>query len=214
MSKKARQKGKGVGATSRKSTDARPVTSTPTRKERKLPSLPSTPSTMTSKSTTESKRAASMMSSLALKTPPKKKRSPREQDVANKASLSDTVNLDDAAMIDWTSTMGIQAALEHHFDDHEDLEGLDFHARVILLCNKFNPADIRPVYQGIVQEAGKDWRTLKVQRHRSMKALAPEFAKECVNIVNAKAVLLKPESCTVPKNITIKKEKGVRSATA
>ena len=130
-----------------------------------------------------------------------------EEDVASKASLTDTVDFADAAMIGWTCKKGLQAALEHHFDNHEDFEGLDYHERIILLCNKFKPNDIRPALQGILQEAGTDWRTLKLQKLRSMKVLAPKFAKECVNIINAKAELLKSASDTVPQNVIIKTEK-------
>ena len=206
--KKAR-KGKGTGAQKGKLTDAHPVARTPDWKQRKSPSLQSTPSTVSSKSTTESKCAVSMMSTLALKTPPKKKKVKREQDVASNAIFSDTVDLDDAAMIDWTCKEGLEAAVEHHFDDHEDFEGLDHHDKVMLLCNKkFNPANIRPVLQGIMQDAGKDWRTLKLQKHRSMKRLASEFAKECVYIVNAKAELLESKSGTVPQNVIINEEKA------
>ena len=111
-------------------------------------------------------------------------------------------------MIEWTCKKGLQAALEHHFDNHEAFEGLDYHDRVILLCKKkIMPADIHPVLQGVLMDAGKDWRTLRVQRHRSMNALRAEFAKECVNIVSAKAELLKSESDTVPQNVIIKKDK-------
>ena len=56
-------------------------------------------------------------------------------------------------------------------------------------------------------DAGKDWRTLKVHKHRSMNTLATEFAKQCVNINNAKAELLKSENDAVPRSVIIKKEK-------
>ena len=209
--KKTRQKGKGTGVRKEKSTDAPPVARTPDRKQRKLPPSPSTPSTVSSKSTTKSKRAISMMSSLALKTPPKKIKC--QQDVASKASLCDTVDLNDAAMIEWTCKKGLRAALEHHFDDHEDFEGLDYHDKVKLLCNQFTPADIRPVLQVIWQDAGagKDWRFLKLKKHRSMKALAPEFAKACVDIVNAKVELLESEGGSVPWKIIVMKEKVEQS---
>ena len=92
-----------------------------------------------------------MMSSLALKTPPKKKKkAKRNEDAASKESLSDSVDLDDDAMIEWTCKKGLQAALEHHFDNHEDFFGLDYHDRVMLLCNKFKPNNIPPAFQGIL----------------------------------------------------------------
>ena len=70
--KKARQKGNGAGVKTGKSTDARPALRTPDHKQRKSHSLHSTPSTVTSNSTSSSKRAVSMMISLAIKSPPKK----------------------------------------------------------------------------------------------------------------------------------------------
>ncbi len=76
------------------------------------------PFPVTSKLTTKSKYSVTLMSSLALKTPPKKVK--RKQDTANKGSLSDTVDFDGAAMIDWTCKKGLRAAIEHHFDNHED----------------------------------------------------------------------------------------------
>ena len=40
-----------------------------------------------------------------------------------------------------------------------------------------------------------------------MKALASEFAKACVDIVNAKVELLESEGGRVPQKIMVKKEK-------
>ena len=40
-----------------------------------------------------------------------------------------------------------------------------------------------------------------------MKALAPEFAKACVDIVNAKVELLESEGRSVSQKIFVKKEK-------
>ena len=92
-----------------KSTDAFSVAGTPDCKQRK--SL--TPLTVTSKSTTKSKRAVSLMISLALKTLPKKVNC--KQDAASKASLSDAVDLNHASMIDLTYKKGLRATIEHHF---------------------------------------------------------------------------------------------------
>ena len=133
-----RQKGESTSMPKGESTDARPVARASDRKQRKSPSLQSTPSTVTLKSTTKSKRCVSMMSSLALKTPPKKKKKKAkcEERTASNASLSVTIIFDDAAMIEWTCKKGLQAALEHHFHNHEDFEGLGYHDRVILLCKK------------------------------------------------------------------------------
>ena len=44
-----------------------------------------------------------------------------------------------------------------------------------------------------------------------MKALASEFAKACVDIINAKVELLKSEGGSVPKKIIVKKEKVEQS---
>ena len=132
----------------------------------------------------------------------------------NAASLHGTVDLDDASMIAWTCVKGLRAALEYHFEDNDDFDSLDYYGKVLLLCNNFKPNDIRPAFQGIYQDAGRDWRTLKLQKHRSMKTLDPEFAKACVDIVNAKANIFELESHTVPKKITIKKEKLEQSATS
>ena len=81
-----------------------------------------------------------MMSGLALKTPPKKPK--RKQHVAiTNDSLCDTIDFDNAAMIQWTSPEGVHAALAHHF------QGLDFSNWVKLFCSKFTPSDIRSVLQ-------------------------------------------------------------------
>ena len=45
-----------------------------------------------------------------------------------------------------------------------------------------------------------NWRDLKLAKHKTMKTLAAEFAKACVDIYNAQVDL------TVPANIAVKKE--------
>ena len=214
--KKAKQKGKGsTKAKTGKSTNARPGLQTPDRrkvkthrpglqtpdrKKVKTHSAHSTPSTVTSNSTSSSKRAVSMMNSLQLKSPPKKMKS--EQDVAN------AIDFDDASTIDWLSKKGLCDALAHYGEDKSELKHMDFNAKVVLLCNNFKPNDIRPVFQGIYQEAGKNSRSLKLAKHRTMKTLAFDFAKACVDIGNARTAL------TVPGRITIKKENLGGSANA
>ena len=54
-------------------------------------------------------------------------------------------------------------------------------------------------------DAGNDWRSLKLAKFKTMKQLAPELAKACVDIVNAKGDLLTP-ACRVPCNIVVKQE--------
>ena len=55
-------------------------------------------------------------------------------------------------------------------------------------------------------DAGNDWRFLKLSKLRAMKALAPEFAKACVDIVNAMVELLESTS-QIPCKIVVKKER-------
>ena len=109
-------------------------------------------------------------------------------------------------MIQWKSFEGVRAALAHHFPDDDDFEGLDFSDRVKLLCSKFTPSDIRPVLQGILVDAGNDWRSLKLAKFKSMKQLAPELANACIDIANAKSV---PSASArrVPRNIVVKQER-------
>ena len=45
-----------------------------------------------------------------------------------------------------------------------------------------------------------NWRNLKLGKRKSMKMLAPYFAKACVDIVNAKTVFKVPEKCNYEKN--------------
>ena len=202
--KKARQKGNGAGAKAGKSTHARSAPRTPDCTKDKSHLLQSTPSTVMSNLTSSSKRAVSKMNSLMLKIPPEKIK--RLQNAASTVSRHGTVDFKDASMIDWTSKKGLHTALEYHGEDKSDLENLDYHNKVLLLYNVFKPIDIRPIFQDIYQDAGKNWRSLKLQKHRTMKMLAPEFANACANILSARADL------TVPEQITIKKEKLQRPA--
>ena len=203
--KKAKQKIKGVGTKNKKSTNAEqgprtPVGKstnteqgprTPVRKKTRTSSAHSTPSTMTLHSTSSSKRAVTMMSDLQ-KTKNKKMKSVQDE--------ASGIDFSDASTIDWLSEKGLCDALECYGEDQSELESFDLHEKVVRLCSFFKPNDIRPVFQGICQEAGKNWRSLKIAKHKSMKKLASEFANSCVDIVNART------DCTVPGNITIKKE--------
>ena len=110
------------------------------------------------------------------------------------------IDFSDASAIDWLSEKALRDALQCHGEDQSELESSDLHEKVVRLCSFFKPNDIRPVFQGICQEAGKNWRSLNIAKHKSMKKLASEFANYCVDIVNART------DCSVPKKITIKKE--------
>ena len=110
------------------------------------------------------------------------------------------INFGDASMIDWLSEKGLCVALGCHGEDQSELESFDLHEKVVRLCSFVKPNDILLIFQGICQEAGKNWRSLNLAKLKSMKTLAPEFAKACVDIVNARTdhiVLVK---------ITVKKE--------
>ena len=61
----------------------------------------------------------------------------------------------DASAIDWLSVHGVRAALECHGKHQSELESIDLDEMILLLCSYFKPNDMRPVYQGICQEAGK-----------------------------------------------------------
>ena len=97
-------------------------------------------------------------------------------------------------------------ALKYHFHDCSLYYGLDYYEKALLLCNQFKPSEIRIVYQGIWTDAGNDWRSLKLGKLKSMRALAPELAKACVDIVNARADLA-TSARRVPRNIVVKQER-------
>lgn len=139
--KKAKQKGKGVRTKTGKSMNVQQGPQTPDRKETKTSLAQSTPSTIPLHSTSASKRAVTPMSSLELKSPPKKMKS--VQDAAS------TINFGDASMINWLSEKGICVALEHHGKDQSKLESFDLHEKVVLLCSYFKPNDTQSVFQGI-----------------------------------------------------------------
>ena len=164
---------------------------TPERKSRSA-TAQSTPSTAASSTSGSSKRAASMMEDLVLDSPLKK----------SKITLDEhsTVNFNDAFEFDWLNMSDVNNALIHHGEKLSDLKKLDYQDKIILLCSYYKPNDIRPVFQGICQDAGMNWRNLKLAKHKTMKTLAAEFAKACVDIYNAEIDL------TVPANIAVKKE--------
>ena len=110
------------------------------------------------------------------------------------------IDFRDASAIEWLSMHEVRAALEYHSEHHSELQSFDLGESILLLCTFFKPNDIRPVYQGLCQEAGRNWRSLSLAKLKSMKTLAPEFAKACVDIVNART------DSTVPAKITLKKK--------
>ena len=65
---------------------------------------------------------------------------------------------------------------------------------------KYKPADLRSVLQGLLTESGKDWRKLKLNRLKSMRVLGPEFVKACVKLCDAMAEL---HSSSVPTNVVV-----------
>ena len=91
-------------------------------------------------------------------------------------------------------------SLKHHGEESLELNKLDYHDKIVLLCSYFKPNDVRPVFQGIYQDAGMNWRDLRLAKHKTMKTLSAEFAKACVDIYNAQVNL------TVPAKIAVKKE--------
>ena len=116
-------------------------------------SVPTTPSTVSSKSTTQSKRAVTLMGGLALQLPSTPKRA-KPEDV-EEASLTDTVDYQDPNMIRWLTKKGVVDALQHRFPDREDYIKLDHHDQILLLVKTFKPVEIRMVLQGLLTDAGK-----------------------------------------------------------
>ena len=72
----------------------------------------------------------------------------------------------------------------------------------------FKPVEIRMVLQGLLTDAGKDWRRLKLHKLRNMSILAAEFAKVCVELFNATTELNLATS--VPGEILFDHDKGHR----
>ena len=187
------------------------VAGTPTKKGKKLETAQTTPTTVSLKSTTDSKRAVTLMSGLALKSPSAQKKSKAEDE--DEASLSDTVDYQDPNTILWLKAEGVADALEYHFPDHEEYLELDYHEQILLLVKVFKPAEMRSVLQGLLTDAGKNWRKLKLQKKlRSMSVLAPEFAKVCVELFNAKTELEMSKS--VPEDIVIDHDKSQKKITS
>ena len=180
------------------------VRTPPTKKNKKVVSVPTTPSTVSSKSTTQSKRAVKLMGGLALQSPSSSKRAKCED--VEEDSLSDTVDYQDPNTIPWLTKKGVADALEYHFPDQDDYITLDHQEQILRLVKKFKPADIRIVLQGLLTDAGKDWRKLKMNKLRNMNVLAPEFAKVCVDLFNATTEL--NSSTSVSEDIVFDHGKG------
>ena len=62
------------------------------------------------------------------------------------------------------------------------------------------------VLQGLLSDAGKDWRKLKMNKLRNMHVLAPEFARAFVDLHNATTDLNSLTS--VPDGIVFDHGKG------
>ena len=70
----------------------------------------------------------------------------------------------------------------------------------------FKPVEICMVLQGILTDAGRDWRKLKLHKLRNMNILAVEFAKVCVELFNATTEL--NSTIPVPADIVFDHDKG------
>ena len=193
-----------------KKSSPKAVARTPTKKGKKLATTPTTPSTVSSKSTTDSKRAATLMSGLALTSPSAQKKSKAED--VDEASLTDTIDYQDPNTIPWLTEQGVDDALEYHFPDREKYFDLDYHEKVLLVMQEYKLAEMKSVLQGLLTDAGKNWRKLKLNRFRSMKVFAPKFAEVCVELFNAKTKL--DVSTQVPGDITIDHGKGKKKSTS
>ena len=106
----------------------------------------------------------------------------------------------DPSTIDWLDEISVCDALLHHGQDCSEMKNSDLYEKIVLLCSHFKPSDIRPVFQGVCQEAGWNWRTLNTKQ-KSMKKLASEFTGSCIDIVNAKTGISVPGGITFPKKI-------------
>ena len=131
------------------------------------------------------------MNDLQLKKKPKKMACDRKKAIKFDPS--------DPSTIDWLNEVSVCDALLHHGQDCSEMKNSDLYEKIVLLCSHFKPSDIRPVFQGVCQEAGWDWRTLNT-KHKSMKKLASEFANSCVDIVNAMTDFSVPGGITLKKN--------------
>ena len=173
-------------------------TRSPRKGATKSGAVPTTPSTVSSRSTTESKRAASLMSNLHLKSPMSKS----NKDYSTEdASLVDSVDYNNPAMISWRTIEGVACAVQHHYPgEAEKLLELSYEEQILLVMQKYKPADMRSVLQGLLTESGKDWRKLNLNRLKTMRVLGPEFVKTCVEWHNATAEIHSP---SVPANVVL-----------
>ena len=146
---------------------------------------------------TESMRAATLIDKLHLKLPTTRK---KKSCGADDASLVDSVNYKNPAMVAWQTKEGVASAIRHHFPDDEDCLNLPYEDQVTQLFKVFKLADLRSVLQGLLTDAGKDWRKLKLNKLKSMRVLGPEFVKACVELCNATAELHSP---LIPANVVV-----------
>ena len=144
------------------------------------------------------------MGGLALQSPLTPKKA-KPEDIDD-ASLIDTVDYTDPNTIRWLTKKGVVDALQHHFSDREDYIELDHHDQILLLVKMFKPFEIRVVLQGLLTDAGRDWRKLKLHKLRNMNILAAEFAKVCVELFNATTEL--NSTILVPEDIVFDHDKG------
>ena len=61
---------------------------------------------------------------------------------------------------------------------------MSHHEQIVLLANELTPDDLRTVYTALFIEAGGDQWLFKLKKLRTVKVIAPELAKICVDIAN------------------------------
>ena len=101
-----------------------------------------------------------MMDGLKLKSPSKKTK--KIQDTKSKNEFKD------AATINWLSMKEVCEALLYYGKDRSKLKEIEYYDKILLLCNYFKPNDIRLVFQGILLDAGRNWRDLQLTKLRTM----------------------------------------------
>ena len=120
---------------------------------------------------------------------------------AEAASLVDSVDYNNPAMISWRTIEGVACAIHHHYPgEAEKLLELSYEEQILLVMQKYKLADMRSVLQGLLTESGKDWRKLNLNRLKTMRVLGPEFVKACVELCNATAEI---HSLSVPANVVV-----------
>lgn len=113
----------------------------PTKCATKSGAVPTTPSTVSLRSTTESKRAATLISKLHLKSPTSKSNKPtlksNKDYGAEDASLVDSVDYNSPVMISWQTIEGVACAIQHHYPgEAENLLKLPYEDQILRVMQK------------------------------------------------------------------------------